>query len=256
MSRHELDERLGGLTPAEEALPENRIRVAAACFQREFNRELVLPPPSEDRAEIADWLRDGMRTGRLGCRRRTTTQTKPAVYPTWVDKAQSLQHSGCDSCSVWVGPGMPVSFDVPIDPFTAQCSSRDLRYYKKQISMFLGRDRMTAQGWREQSVCLTVVAVVPAKSRLKDADNLIKGFNDALQDVLFDNDRAIQHLDVHRLRPQVARGVYLVTARPVRPLEDDIMDLSREVTWRSRIPSPSEAADELRSLGEFVPPAR
>lgn len=246
MRRHELDEMLGGLTPAEEALPENRVRVAAACFQSEVNRELVLPPTPEDRTEIADWLRVGMGTGRFDCRRRTTTQTRPAVYPTWVDKAQSLQRSGCDSCSVWVGPGMPVFFDVPIDPFTAQISSRDLRYYKQQIGVFLSRNRMTAQGWREQSVCLTVVAVVPMKSRLKDADNLIKGFNDALQDVLFENDRAIQHLNVHRIRPQVPRGVYLVAARPVRPLEDDIMDLSREVTWRSRIPSPGEAPDELR----------
>jgi hypothetical protein len=40
---------------------------------------------------------------------------------------------------------------------------------------------------------------------------------------------------VLRLRPEVPDGCYLVTARPVRALEDDIIDRSRDVQWRWRI---------------------
>jgi hypothetical protein len=238
---HELDELLRGLTPAEEALPENRVRVAAACFQREVNRDVALPPTPEERPHIADWLRDGLNSGRLMGRRPPVTRTRLAVYPTWVDKARSLQDRKCDVCCIWAGPGMPVSFDVPMEPFSAQCSSSDLRFYKEEISSYVASNRLTAQGWRHQPVCITVVAIVSQMTRLKDADNLVKGFLDALQDVLFENDRAIQHLEVLRLRPKIPAGGYLVTARPVRALEDDIMDQSRDVKWRRRIPSAHEA---------------
>lgn len=227
-----LQESLDGLTDSQFLLPENRIRVAAYCYGAAVDKEVSVPPTEAERVPIADWLRQLRQEGQPSPVHRRSPDIRPAVHATWVDKVRWLQMRTCDVCDLWVGPGLPVSFDVPIKPFTAQTKSERLRDLKGLVTRHLRSSREITQGWSRRPVCLQIVAVLGCDDRIKDVDNMVKGLVDSFQGALYKNDSEVQHLDVTRFRAPDTRGAYLVMARPVRALDEDVMDRNRPVQWR------------------------
>ncbi len=243
VSVHALDELLSKLRPSEALLPGNRIRTAAFAYNSRGCAQIAVPPTTdEERRALSDWLRHEREAG-LQAARPTREPFIPLLHETWIAKVHWLWTRPCDVCDTRAGPGIQVRFMVPIEPFTAQTSSSRLRNLKARVRERLRSQSVVNQRWRGVPVCLTVIAALGVGLRSKDADNLVKALLDAMQDVLFQNDDAVQHLNVVRLRPGTPDGFYAVSARPIRALEDDIVDCATSVRWRTRI-STEDASGE------------
>lgn len=231
---HLMDEVLAGLSASEIAIPENRIRAAAIVFGQQTGHNTAIPPTTAERIAIGEWLQSERQHGLRGTH-HGSIEDRRVIHESWIAKATWLQQRPCDICDTWTGPGIQVSFDVPIAPFSAQSPPQRLKDLKGRVHAQVGGQAVIAQRWRHLPVCLQVVAVLGLPDRRKDADNLIKGFMDALQGVLFEDDVEVQHLDVARIRCGIAEGMYLVRARPARALDEDVLDLHRQVRWRQRL---------------------
>jgi Holliday junction resolvase RusA-like endonuclease len=205
------------------------------AFNEMFAEEWSDSSADETQQQLVDWLlgsHDGVRP-HLEVPRKGGP--RPGVHPTLAHKAAWLQFQGCQVCDVHLGPGIPVTFGIRISPFSAQSRKAGvLQRRKAAVREQLGRDRSIRQLWPAHlPVCMQITALVRRDTRTKDVDNMVKGILDALQGVLYQNDSAVQHLNVIRLTHELDQGFYLMHARPVREITDDIVDGSKcAVTWR------------------------
>lgn len=210
-------------------VPENRLRQARISYGQthELNDELEV---DEIDSLIVDHLLTAGATSFTG-----GPNDRGRLHATYMSKATWLSDRPCTTCDI-AAPGMSVSMQLPIDPFSAQIGAETLRSRKARLRAGLASMYPESGLWPKcVHVCLRVVCVLSAHDRDKDADNLVKGVLDSLQSVLYENDASIGHLEVFKLSTRASRGFYLVSARPVEVLTSDVLDVRRELSWH---PSP------------------
>jgi hypothetical protein len=139
------------------------------------------------------------------------------------EKASVIAQSLCGACEiVSTDDGrMPlnVTFPVNVDPWSGQ-STKERGSLKKAVNEELVRGGHI-QPWNGV-VCVTIVSLVPRSNvGRKDSDNLVKGLLDAMEGIVYANDRAIQCLTSRRVEFAGSVGLYVVSARAVYPWDAD-----------------------------------
>ncbi|WP_134774139.1 RusA family crossover junction endodeoxyribonuclease [Ornithinimicrobium flavum] len=208
---------------------ENRLRQARISYQLTLGRHDEQEPGELNSLVVESLLTAGATSF------TSTLDGRSRLHATYLSKATWLAERPCTTCD-FDPSGLPVSVQLPIDPFTAQTDAGALRERKSRIRSGLASMYPSNCSWPAcTQVCLRVVCVLGAKNRDKDADNLVKGILDSLQSVIYENDASISHMEVFKLSTQAPRGFYLVSARPVEPLTNDVLDPTRGLSWH---PSP------------------
>jgi Holliday junction resolvase RusA-like endonuclease len=91
-------------------------------------------------------------------------------------------------------PGRPKTWDR-----TAGSGRRNTKAYtqwKKDVALSALCDG--ARSWGKVFVVLRVTVYLKDRSGMGDVDNYAKGIQDALEGIIYDNDRQVCHLDVRR----------------------------------------------------------
>lgn len=218
-----------------DAPPSIRVAAALRAYVSATGRLLDDPPTADQRTEAATWMIhenmavDGHSTALLHRPRRAIW---PLVHPRASDKASWLRQASCPICeSDEDAEAAPISFGIPIKPFSAQVSKKHVPEIKRRIRENLATRLDFGRSWEGAKVCAWVVAVMGAHDRDKDVDNLVKGILDAIQGKVYSNDASIQHLNATKIRHASPDGYYLVSVRPVRGYLDDVIDPDSVVIW-------------------------
>lgn len=230
------------------ALPEDapaseRVGVVFRTYSRVHGESLPSNPSPEQREAVSTWLHaqplDDLPV--LGLTRRPAL--RHLVHTTLASKASSLAALACPSC----GPRRH-HFPVDVDPWSAQ-STKKLKVKIREGAAGLLREA-NLQALRNPPlypaapICISITAVMPMKagsSRVKDADNLVKGLLDAFAGIVYTNDSQVQCLTVRRLEHAGTHGFYAVALREAEALEDDVIfddPAGPVIAWGTRPTAP------------------
>lgn len=113
-------------------------------------------------------------------------------------KISSVAQFHCPMCD---GGSSPVSIiPIRIQPLSHQSSPARLHHaFKRAIAFRLQRAK-SDQFYVGKRLCVHTVFVTALKQKEKDVDNMAKLFMDSLQDVLFENDKLVDHLSLMKVR--------------------------------------------------------
>lgn len=224
--------------------PTARIEATYRAFTKSTGESLGPTPSDDERHRVADWLmaqEDSMpviddQGHSLSLLHVKVPRMKPLIHPVLASKVSWLQQAPCLTCvRDEQSPSLGVSFGVRVRPFSAQSmESADLKLIKQRISESMEGRLGPAKDWSASQVCVTVVAVVNAKARQKDVDNMAKGLLDSLQGHLYLNDSQIAHLSISRVRHRGDDAFYLLSARPVLDPLEDVIDPELRISWAGR----------------------
>jgi len=134
-------------------------------------------------------------------------------------------------------PPYPVSFPVPVQPFTKQ-NQRSIRLLTKATRQAIAKRssrRQPIDAWKDVAICASVIAVQAKPARIIDVDNAAKAIIDTMKGIIFPDDRQIQHLSVHRIHHADTNAYYLISLRPVYPVLDDVVDLTCQVKFNGLV---------------------
>lgn len=216
MKDSDITEAISGISM--DAPPEQRVEEFAGIYARATGNSVDSPITPEQRRLVHGWYHQNFEQVWPSLMRKLPALTF-AIYSDIKSKASALVQSACPTC----GPVFR-SFPVGVEPWSAQSSEK-----KVAIREFVNAgliEMPNRQKLLEGPICLSVVSVVPrsrAIARKKDADNLVKGFLDALSGYLYKDDSAIQCLTARRLEYAGNQGFYMVGVRPAVAFDADIV---------------------------------
>ncbi|MBU4214916.1 MAG: RusA family crossover junction endodeoxyribonuclease [Actinobacteria bacterium] len=217
--RHPLDVELTRLGSG--ASNSERLEALWAAYERETKKSLGRPPSDEDRQAVRSWAATWRDEAPTLLGRWPSLQA--ALYGDVRQKASFLTQRGCGLCHVDAdATPLAVYFAIPIEPWSSQSRS-DRRVIRDSVMKHLAEKSLTKMPWGDRPICATVASVISVRGRRKDADNLVKGLLDAMQGFLYSNDGQIQCLTSRRFEYAGSRGYYLVAARPVLPVTEDVI---------------------------------
>lgn len=202
--------------------PEDRLEILWGECEKTTGRSTGQPPSDHERLGVEQWLRQN--------NAQALWLNRFGVYKTLREKAGLVVQQACGACERL--PYAPVFNRVVWhEPWSHQTDQARSNKIKQQIQQKL---TPTASEWAahvDLPVCLSVVAIQSEKTKAKDADNVVKGLLDALEKVLYANDRQVQCLTSRRFQTAAPFGYYLVNATFVRPwMADVVLDDPREPT--------------------------
>ncbi|MCD2191584.1 RusA family crossover junction endodeoxyribonuclease [Actinomycetospora soli] len=217
----------------------------AEGFLNDTGTALATPLSAGSRETLRLWLQ-GLRVDDpfgldLSVKRPTLAQ---CLFLTIGEKASHLAQTACMQCSLDDDP-IAATLPIAVEPISAQSSNSDLRgLYKRRIQDALRthRNEDGTSMFARRGLCVTVVNVLGAKVRKKDADNLVKALLDDMQGILYDNDNAIVHLQSFRLGYDGDASYHHVHLTGVRAdsAEDEkkqVLDIKKESTLLSGHPT-------------------
>ena len=165
---------------------------------------------------------------------------QPLVHADIADKARWLQQAPCITCHVILpaeNPPYPVSFPIPVRPFTKQnqLTVKRLTEATRQAIAVRSSRRQPIDAWKDVAICASVVAVQAKAAKVIDVDNAAKAIMDTMKGIIFPDDKQVRHLSVHRIRNPDSNAYYLVSLRPVYPELDDVIDLTCQVKFNGLV---------------------
>jgi len=135
---------------------------------------------------------------------------KKAYSASLSEKIMSLAQHHCPLCTIHEG-GLPTHvMSIRIPPISKQSAAR----VKGRRAAF---ERAIKHRFANKndpfpdhiSICLLIVFVVKATGAQKDLDNMAKALLDAIKNVLFGDDRRVDHLNIIRVKSPGEEFVYL-----------------------------------------------
>jgi hypothetical protein len=142
-------------------------------------------------------------------------------------KVRTLAEIGCNACEVVKNddgtfPLYVASKPIQLPPWTRQSIPKQNTIIVEAMRQQL--HKYSVKPWNGPT-CITIAAIEPrtAKMKIKDVDNLVKGLLDGLEGILYTDDKLVQCLTSRRFEYSGSTGYYLVSARAVRPWENDVV---------------------------------
>jgi Holliday junction resolvase RusA-like endonuclease len=207
------------------ASPGQRLEVLWRAYEEEHGELIGRPPADEQRRQVYDWLKAMRPGGTFPVFAARVPGRRSTLHLSMSEKAWGLAQSECMSCEVVVGADgkipLSVVFPVDVERWSRQ-AAKNAREIREAVHHAL-TGRGICRPWSDSPLCLTIVALVPSATTMKDADNLVKGLLDSMQGVLYLNDRLVQCLTSRRIEYAGPAGHYVVSARAVHPWDADVV---------------------------------
>jgi Holliday junction resolvase RusA-like endonuclease len=119
------------------------------------------------------------------------------TYENLTAKERVLSQRRCPICSS--PDNNIVEFTINASPASFRNQSSSLKKcFMKEIKERIGSEHI--KRWENLRICLKLTFVVPNGRSEKDIDNMSKIIMDAFHDVIYKNDRTVDHLDALKLR--------------------------------------------------------
>lgn len=224
VDEHYLDAELRLL--GEDAPPDDRLDVIWTAYERGTGKSIGRPPTGAERACVKAWLQAMRGTDSFpvfSVPRRTLRQVAALSLS---EKANSLVQAPCTTCEPLLTADGRFALNLATAPINVDPWSRQSNPNASRLKTEV-HDELAARGhfepWTESPLCVTIVSLVSKETRTKDVDNVVKGLLDAMQGVLYVNDRGIQCLTTRRVEYAGPAGLYLVAARAVHEWSDDVV---------------------------------
>lgn len=235
------------------ALTEEHIdvhRVREQIFQeyaRHTGQSLTLPEPTESELEqVAAWMNGNAETfSHLLLRRRS--RLVPVFSASLSQKISCIAQFHCPLCSRSSTGEPSTTIPIRIPPISKQSAAQTrgkVKAFEGAIAhRFQGREPPLSSSAR---VCLLIVFVVSHSRRKRDLDNMAKAVVDALKNVLFGDDRSVDHLNLLRIEAPDEEYVYINIRESSLNDHSDVLLPRMLHSWGG-----AEALD----LAKFLPPA-
>jgi len=180
-----------------------------AAYQTVNNLHLSQPPTSSELESVCRWINANY--GSFARLFNKLHETLKLVYsPSLSSKITSLAQHHCPICTIHEG-GLPIHvMSIRIPPISKQAAARikgRRAAFERAIKHRFAEK--TAPFPEHISICLMIVFVVKATGAQKDLDNMAKALLDAIKNVLFGDDRRIDHLNILRIKSPGEEFVYL-----------------------------------------------
>jgi Holliday junction resolvase RusA-like endonuclease len=148
------------------------------------------------------------------------------------EKIMSLAQHHCPLCTVHEG-GLPTHvMSIRIPPISKQAAARIKGRRAAFERAIAHRFAKTETPFPEHiSICLLIVFVVRASGAQKDLDNMAKALLDAIKNVLFGDDRRIDHLNIIRIKSPGEEFVYLNIRETRLNDHDDVLFPQMSHSW-------------------------
>lgn len=180
-----------------------------AAYQTANNLSLSQPPTSSELESVCRWINANY--GSFGHFFNKQHEGNKLVYsPSLSSKITSLAQHHCPICTIHEG-GLPIHvISIRIPPISKQAAARVKGRRAAFESAIKHRFAGKSAPFPEHiSICLLIVFVVKATGAQKDLDNMAKALLDAIKNVLFGDDRRIDHLNILRIKSPGEEFVYL-----------------------------------------------
>lgn len=177
-----------------------------STYEESTGRVLSRPTPTENELlDVVQWIDE---VGDIEYRR--VSIAIPDIYSSLTSKVNILGQFRCPICST-----KEVEFPTKIIPIRiTPVSKQAIGQQSKKRAAFERAIRYRFKGHVtplpiDQSVCLLLVFVVRDRGQQKDLDNMAKALIDAVKNILFGDDRKIDHLNIIRIKSPDEEFVYL-----------------------------------------------
>ena len=217
-----------------DATPEDRLAVAWKWYESHTDTTLGRPPSNPERHAV----RMAMQRGNVGTVLLPKRVIAPRLAPFLASKAHVVAQATCATCDNFEdanGESLGIDLIVDVNPWSAQSNKKANKIIKAAVREELAK-KSYLQPWTASRICLRITSLVPPygwRSKVKDADNLVKGILDALHGAIFENDRQIQCLTSRRIEYAGLEGYYMIRARSVYPWDADVVDPSDATRLRN-----------------------
>jgi Holliday junction resolvase RusA-like endonuclease len=194
-----------------------------AMYTSETKRVLSSPVPTNAEMEdIVGWLNQNEDLYGLFYRKRTALV--PVFSPSLSSKVFSLAQFHCPICATKAGLFPVHVIPIRIPPVSKQAigqkPKRRAAFERAIRHRFRDTETPFEPNW---SICLLIVFVVKGKGVQKDLDNMAKAIIDATKNVLFGDDRQIDHLNIIRIKSPDEEFVYLNIRQTTLNQHEDVL---------------------------------
>jgi len=217
-----------------------------ALYQQTTGRTLSSPTPTDsEMASVVEWLDQNTETFWPHYFRKRISAV-PAFSPSLTAKVSALAQFHCPICATKEGLFPVHVILIRITPVSKQAIGQQ----PKKRAAFERAIRHRFAGHKtpfpsDRSVCLLIVFVVKAKGTQKDLDNMAKAIIDAVKNILFGDDRRIDHLNVIRIKSPDEEFVYLNIRQTQLNEHGDVLVPRMFHSW---------AGAEVLNLEDFIEP--
>lgn len=181
-----------------------------SIYEGYSDQKLNSPTPTPAQMDaLVRWLNQNAETYSSYYYRRRPTLV-PAFSPSLDAKISSLAQFNCPICRTEEGLFPIYNIPIRITPVSKQAISQTPK--KRAAFERAIRHRFMEHKTPfppDSAICLLIVFVVKAKGVQKDLDNMAKAIVDAIKNVLFGDDRQIDHLNILRIKSPDEEFVYL-----------------------------------------------
>jgi Holliday junction resolvase RusA-like endonuclease len=189
----------------------NRLRAQLLLlYAQHSGQTLSSPDPTEKELEsVVQWLNQNAEAFLPYFGRRRETRI-PVFSPSLSAKVFALSQFHCPICETKDGPFPVRIIPIRVTPVSKQAMRKTPKKraaFERAIRHHFANERNPFSP--DTSICLLLVFVVREKGAQKDLDNMAKAIVDAVKNVLFGDDRRIDHLNILRIKSPDEEFVYL-----------------------------------------------
>jgi len=217
--------------------PSERLDVIWRSYEESTGLSIERPPTEEQRKEVHGWLRGLHADEPSPTFIVADRMLKGAAASSISAKAGTVYQARCGACELLINDdgtiARAVRFPIDVEPWARQSHPKAVELRDAV------REALIDRGWHvpytSGPMCVSILAIVPHSSSMKDVDNLVKGLLDSMQGVLYKDDKQIQCLTSRRMEYSGRIGHYLVRADAVHPWGADVVwDDGQPANVRSR----------------------
>lgn len=217
-----------------------------SLYEQCSGEKLSSPTPTAEEMEaVVKWLDQNTETFFSHYYRRRSSLV-PAFSPSLTAKISALAQFNCPICATKDGLFPVHKIPIRITPVSKQAISQT----PKKRAAFERAIRHRFKDHKtpfppDRAICLLIVFVVKTKGAQKDLDNMAKAIVDALKNVLFGDDRQIDHLNIIRIKSPDEEFVYLNIRQTQLNEHSDVLVPRMFHSW---------AGAEVLDLEDFIEP--
>jgi Holliday junction resolvase RusA-like endonuclease len=217
-----------------------------SLYEQYSGQKLHSPTPTAMEMDaVVQWLNKNAETFLPHFHRRRVVLV-PKFSPSLTAKISSLAQFHCPICATKDGLFPVHTIPIRITPASKQAISQ----VPKKRAAFERAIRHRFKDHEtpfppDKAICLLIVFVVKAKGAQKDLDNMAKAIVDAVKNVLFGDDRRIDHLNIIRIKSPDEEFVYLNIRQTKLNEHNDVLVPRMLHSW---------AGAEVLNLEDFIEP--